>query len=751
MKIKRTIDVIMTVLLLFLMSYQATEQAAHEWLGMGMVTLVILHQILNQKWYAALFRGKYKPVRILQTGLNFLLLAAFAASAVSGMALSEYAVPFLRYFMPPVTARLMHLGASYWAFLLMGVHLGLHWGAVTAKLHLPSRTIFPLRIVTTVAAAYCFYLFLKNGIPVYLTCQTHFATLDYEMAPAFVLCENLLILLFWCWTAYELFGLLRTKAHWGRPLLPLLCVTLSLLLGTGLFYLWGGPTGDVWNLAAAPDWDAFDGEPGAGAKTGNEDSSVLSDLPESVEDQSATPDEADVTDTAAEEADFTDTAQVFAPLPEVEDGLVHIPGGTFIMGSPETENWRGSDETPHEVRVSDFYLSPCEVTQSEYESLTGENPGAFRGADLPVESVAWLDAIRYCNARSEAVGLSPAYEIGEDSVIWNRSADGYRLPTEAEWEYACRAGTVTPFNNEKSVSPDEANYYGHYPYEIEENYFNQSVLTTRPGEYRQTTVNVGSFAPNAFGLYDMHGNVNEWCWDCYGDYDVSAVSNPVGPDSGTRRVYRGGGWNDFAKNLRSAYRAAGPADMVSYNLGFRLARNAVSLPDTAVTRNVEQTVSGGGNVLIAYFSWSGNTRGIAEEIRRQTGFDLFEIEPDPPYSADYNTVLMQAQEAQHRQDRPNLRRHVEDMKRYDTILLGYPNWWASIPMPIASFLEEYDFSGKVILPFCSHGGGRFGQSLTAIAKLAPDAVLGPGLSIHYSGGTSMPQDVADWLQRNGIS
>lgn len=191
--------------------------------------------------------------------------------------------------------------------------------------------------------------------------------------------------------------------------------------------------------------------------------------------------------------------------------------------------------------------------------------------------------------------------------------------------------------------------------------------------------------------------------------------------------------------------------MASYNLGFRLARNAVSLPDTVVTRNAEQTVSGGGNVLIAYFSWSGNTRGVAEEIRRQTGFDLFVIEPNPPYSTDYNTVLMQAQEAQHRQERPALQYHVENMERYDTILLGYPNWWASIPMPIASFLEEYDFSGKTILPFCSHGGGRFGQSLTAIAKLAPDAALGPGLSVHYSGGASMPQDVTDWLSQNGIA
>jgi flavodoxin len=191
--------------------------------------------------------------------------------------------------------------------------------------------------------------------------------------------------------------------------------------------------------------------------------------------------------------------------------------------------------------------------------------------------------------------------------------------------------------------------------------------------------------------------------------------------------------------------------MASYNLGVRLVRNADSNRAGTVTANESVTdTKTGGKVLIAYFSWSGNTRGIAQEIQSQTGADIFELSPVEPYSSDYNTVLMEAQEDQHNQARPELTGHVENMDDYDTIILGYPNWWASIPMPIASFLEEYDFSGKRIIPFCSHGGGRFGQSLTAIAKLAPDADIGEGLSVHYSGGANLSEDIQDWLEINGI-
>ena len=165
---------------------------------------------------------------------------------------------------------------------------------------------------------------------------------------------------------------------------------------------------------------------------------------------------------------------------------------------------------------------------------------------------------------------------------------------------------------------------------------------------------------------------------------------------------------------------------------------------TTETTNVAE----GENMLIAYYSWGGNTAGVAEEIRKQTNADLFEIILETPYSNDYNTVLNQAQADQKAGARPAIANTVANMEQYDTILLGYPNWWASIPMPIATFLEQYDFSGKTIIPFCSHGGGRLGQSVTAITKLAPDAIIGEPLSIHYSGGASLGNDISDWLTIN---
>ncbi len=431
--------------------------------------------------------------------------------------------------------------------------------------------------------------------------------------------------------------------------------------------------------------------------------------------------------------------------------LILVKGGSFAMGSPASEAWRGQDEVQHQVRVSDFYLSPYEVSQEEYQALMGKNPSNFKSAKLPVENISWLDALAYCNARSSKEGLTPAYEISANNVKWNRAADGYRLPTEAEWEYACRAGTTTPFNTENSISPQEADYYGHYPYQIEENYFTQEKLTTQPGVYRETTVAVNSFAPNKWGFYNMHGNVNEWVWDYYGTYPQQPGQDPAGPLSGTLRVYRGGGWNDFAKNLRSAYRAALPQDKASFNLGLRVARNAAALSGSLAVSVATPAKGAKGKVLVAYFSWGGTTRGIANQIQMQSGADSFEIVPQQPYSTSYHQVLEEAQRDQNRQARPALAGKVANMEQYSVILLGYPNWWASIPMPIASFLESYDFRGKTIIPFCSHGGGRFGQSLTAIAKLAPQAQLGEPLSVHYGGGSDLPQVIDRWLAANGLA
>ncbi len=446
-----------------------------------------------------------------------------------------------------------------------------------------------------------------------------------------------------------------------------------------------------------------------------------------------------------------DNKKVNAPVTKADDDLILIKGGKFTMGSPESENWRSEDEVQHEVTVSDFYISQYEVTQEEYENIMNENPSTFKGNNLPVENITWYQAIEYCNKLSKSKGLTPVYTIDGDKVSWDRSANGYRLPTEAEWEYAARAGTTTPFNTENSISAEESNYYGHYPYEIEENYFSQNNLDTKPGEYRQTTVEVGSFNPNNWGLYDMHGNVEEWVFDYYGAYDLENTINPTGPTSGTLRVSRGGGWNDFAKHLRSAYRVSAVPSQGKYNIGFRIVRNATNVDSDIITDSNNSNSNRTSNKsLIVFFSWGGNTRGIAEEIQEKTGADLFEIELVNPYSTNYNTVLEQAQHDQNIQARPEIKNKVENIDQYDTIILGYPNWWASIPMPIASFLSDYDLSGKTILPFCSHGGGRFGQSLTAIAKLAPNSTMGEGLSVHYSGGSTLSDDISNWLKLNGV-
>jgi formylglycine-generating enzyme required for sulfatase activity len=233
------------------------------------------------------------------------------------------------------------------------------------------------------------------------------------------------------------------------------------------------------------------------------------------------------------------------------DDFVLIKGGAFTMGSPASEPERGTDETQHRVTVSDYYIAKSPVTQREYSQLMGSNPSEFKGDNLPVENVTWFDAIRYCNARSTREGLAPAYTISGETVVWNRSTNGYRLPTEAEWEYACRAGTTTPFNIGNNITDREANCYNNYGYNN-----NSSGRVT--GGYRGRTTPINSYRANGWGLFDMHGNVADWCWDWYGEYGVATQTNPTGQATGTLRVNRGGGWNDFPKHIRSAYRAAMP-------------------------------------------------------------------------------------------------------------------------------------------------------------------------------------------------
>ncbi len=196
-EIERIIDIAMTVLLLCLMAYQVTGEMAHEWIGMGMTVLIIIHQILNRKWYGALFKGKYRPYRILSTTLNILLLLSFLLTAFCGMSMSGYAVPFL-YGMAPVSfVRRTHLSMSHWSFVLMGMHLGMHIPMMTAGLKWKGRTKTILAGLFTCIGGIGLYLFLRNGMPDYLFFRVPFAFLDYEKAGWLVFLENLLMLSFW--------------------------------------------------------------------------------------------------------------------------------------------------------------------------------------------------------------------------------------------------------------------------------------------------------------------------------------------------------------------------------------------------------------------------------------------------------------------------------------------------------------------------------------------------------------------------
>ena len=201
--VKRVVDVALTVTLLLLMAFQVTEQLAHEWLGITMFVLTIIHQILNRKYYAAIFKGKYHPLRIFQLIVNILLLLSFVCTALSGMMMSRFATPFMNGILPSTIVRQGHLALSHWSFVLMGLHLGLHFGIITSKLK--NRTVkIVAGAVMGGVSVYGFYLFFKSDILKYTLFQNPFAFLDYSKAWWPVLLENLSMLLAWAFAAYLL-------------------------------------------------------------------------------------------------------------------------------------------------------------------------------------------------------------------------------------------------------------------------------------------------------------------------------------------------------------------------------------------------------------------------------------------------------------------------------------------------------------------------------------------------------------------
>lgn len=231
--------------------------------------------------------------------------------------------------------------------------------------------------------------------------------------------------------------------------------------------------------------------------------------------------------------------------------MVQIPGGKFTMGSPPGEAQRESDESPqHQVTVEGFFMGKYEITQAQYQAIMGNNPSNFKGEKRPVENVSWDDAVEFCQKLSQKTGKT------------------YRLPSEAEWEYACRAGTKTPFYFGETITIDLVNYKGDSPYG-----------SAPKGEYRQQTTDVGKFLPNSFGLYDMHGNVFEWCQDVYNNNYQSAPKDGsawLTGKSNNMKLLRGGSWDYNSRYCRSAPRNGNQRTGRNNDVGFRVVAVAVA-------------------------------------------------------------------------------------------------------------------------------------------------------------------------------
>jgi formylglycine-generating enzyme required for sulfatase activity len=235
--------------------------------------------------------------------------------------------------------------------------------------------------------------------------------------------------------------------------------------------------------------------------------------------------------------------------------LMRIPKGKFLMGSPETGEIRDKNETQHEVTISqNFYMGSTEVTQVQWQKVMRNNPSSLKGDELPVAEINWEEAVEFCKRLSE---------MPEEKKAGRK----YRLPTEAEWEYACRAETTTPFHFGSQLNGRQANFDGTKPYGTE-----------MKVPYLQKPTPVGKYPANAWGLYDMHGNVWEWCSDWYGEYPSGSVTDPSGPATGSLRVTRGGGWYCNAAVCRSAFRGSLVPLYRDFFLGFRLALSSSGIP-----------------------------------------------------------------------------------------------------------------------------------------------------------------------------
>ena len=241
----------------------------------------------------------------------------------------------------------------------------------------------------------------------------------------------------------------------------------------------------------------------------------------------------------------------FEHVQRLHESSVVIPKGRFIMGGGEKDDSFEDEHPRHHVRLTKAIAAMVyPMTQSLYQSLMGANPSEFRGPQHPVEHVSWFDAVHCANALSRLCGYPSAYQIDGDTVHWDRDSVGWRLPTEAEWEYCAQGGGESLF-----AGGDDADSVAWYRA--------NSQKTTRP---------VCQKFPNALGLYDMSGNVCEWCWDWSGVYHSAPQSDPIGPSTGSKRVNRGGGWHNSETSLRTSARgAANPHFRHSY-IGFRLVR-----------------------------------------------------------------------------------------------------------------------------------------------------------------------------------